>query len=70
MLPSAQILESVRHNPYLWGYGHIALFTSIAGTGAGLHVAAYVLEHEAARFHPGSQSRRSRSLWRSSCRWP
>jgi len=47
MLPSAEILSVRRENSYLWGYGHIVLFGSIAGTGAGLHVVAYYLEHQA-----------------------
>ncbi|ROZ62694.1 low temperature requirement protein A [Kocuria soli] len=32
-----------------WGYGHIVLFMAIAAVGAGLHVAGYVLNHEAHR---------------------
>ena len=28
------------------GYGHIVIFASLAAIGAGLHVAAYFLEHE------------------------
>jgi hypothetical protein len=28
----------------VWGYGHMFVFASIAATGAGLHVAAYVVE--------------------------
>ena len=34
------------HRKRLWGfgYGHILVFMAVAGTGAGLHVAAYVIE--------------------------
>jgi hypothetical protein len=30
-----------------WGYGHILIFTAIAATGAGLHVAATYIDHQA-----------------------
>jgi low temperature requirement protein LtrA len=43
----ADILHLHRERSFLWGYGHFPLFIGIAGTGAGLHVAAYYLEHEA-----------------------
>jgi low temperature requirement protein LtrA len=36
-----------RHRSYLFGYGHIPIFAAIAATGAGLHVAAYFIDHEA-----------------------
>lgn len=45
-IPWATMLERRRDRSFLWGYGHILLFASIAATGAGLHVAAYLLEHE------------------------
>ncbi|MFC9554440.1 low temperature requirement protein A [Rhodococcus sp. NPDC056960] len=44
-LPSAEILEVYRNRSFVWGYSHIALFASLAAVGAGLHVAAYYIEH-------------------------
>jgi len=51
MMPSGQVLHRHRERSFVWGYGHIPLFAAIAGTGAGLHVAAYYIEHVA---HIGS----------------
>lgn len=51
MLPGGDVLHRHRQRSFLWGYGHIPLFAAIAGTGAGLHVAAYYIEHVA---HIGS----------------
>ncbi|MER7558587.1 low temperature requirement protein A [Nocardioides sp. NPDC126508] len=45
-MPWAEVLHRRRDRSFLWGYGHILIFASIAATGAGLHVAAYLLEHE------------------------
>jgi low temperature requirement protein LtrA len=45
VIPSADVLHRRRERAFGWGYGHIPLFAAIAGTGAGLHVAAYYLEH-------------------------
>ena len=45
--PSAELLHRYPDRSFGWGYGHIVLFGSIAGTGAGLHVAAYYIEHTA-----------------------
>lgn len=47
IVPSGEVLARYRHRAVLWGYGHILLFASIAATGAGLHVAAYVIQGEA-----------------------
>jgi low temperature requirement protein LtrA len=46
LLPSADILHHHRSRSYAWGYGQIVLIASIVATGAGLHVAAYFLEHQ------------------------
>jgi low temperature requirement protein LtrA len=48
MAPAGEVLHRFRERSFGWGYGHILLFAGIAGTGAGLHVAAYHLEHKAA----------------------
>ena len=46
-LPSGELLHVNRGRSWAWGYGHILLFAAIAAVGAGLHVAAYVVEGEA-----------------------
>ena len=43
-----------RERGFAWGYWHLPLFMSIAATGAGLHVAAYVVEDEADLGVPGA----------------
>jgi hypothetical protein len=45
-MPWAEVLELHRERSFVWGYGHIVLFGSLAAIGAGLHVAPYYLEHE------------------------
>jgi low temperature requirement protein LtrA len=45
--PAGEMLHHHRERSFGWGYGHILLYAGIAGTGAGLHVAAYYIEHEA-----------------------
>jgi low temperature requirement protein LtrA len=47
VLPSGEMLHRHRERSFGWGYGHMLLFAAIAGTGAGLHVAAYYIEHVA-----------------------
>lgn len=42
--PSGEVLARHRGRGFVWGYGHIVLFASLAATGAGLHVAAFVIE--------------------------
>lgn len=46
-LPSGLLLERHRSRAFPWGYGHILIYGAIAATGAGLHVAAYVIEGHA-----------------------
>jgi low temperature requirement protein LtrA len=45
VLPCAEVLHRYRHRSFGWGYGHIGLFGAVAAVGAGLHAAAYYLEH-------------------------
>jgi low temperature requirement protein LtrA len=45
-IPWADVLHLHRERSFTWGYGHIVIFASLAAIGAGLHVAAYYLEHE------------------------
>jgi low temperature requirement protein LtrA len=47
MLPSARALHAHRERSFVWGYSQIVLIASIVATGAGLHVAAYFIEHKA-----------------------
>lgn len=45
VLPQADILHARRERSFSFGYLHIILFASIVATGAGLHAAAYYIEH-------------------------
>ena len=47
VIPSAELLARFRNRSFGWGYGHLPLFAALAATGAGLHVAALYIEHEA-----------------------
>jgi low temperature requirement protein LtrA len=47
ILPAGPALHHQRHRSFFFGYGHMPLFAAIAATGAGLHVAAYYIDHEA-----------------------
>lgn len=44
-VPCAEILHVHRERSFGWGYGHIPMFGAIVAVGAGLHVAAYYVEH-------------------------
>jgi low temperature requirement protein LtrA len=46
MLPSAPVLHAHRDRAFVWGYSQLVIVTAIVATGAGLHVAAYFIEHE------------------------
>ena len=46
-VPSAEVLHAHRERVFLWSYGHILIFGSIAATGAGLHVAAAYIGDDA-----------------------
>jgi low temperature requirement protein LtrA len=47
-VPWAEPLVRHRRRAFSFGYGHLAIFAPLAAMGAGLHVAAYHLEGEAA----------------------
>ena len=47
MLPSGPILHEHRDRSFVWGYTQMVIVTAIVATGAGLHVAAYFIEHKA-----------------------
>lgn len=44
ILPAGPILSRYRRRAVIWGYSHVFIFMAVAATGAGLHVAAYVIE--------------------------
>jgi low temperature requirement protein LtrA len=44
-IPHGEILHARRNRSFAWGYGHMPLFGAIVAVGAGLHAAAYFLEH-------------------------
>lgn len=46
-VPSAEVLARHRGRAFPWGYLHILIFGALAATGAGLHVAANVIDHRA-----------------------
>lgn len=50
MLPSGDVLHHQPQRAFVWGYGHMPLYASIAAVGAGLHVFAYYLDAEHADF--------------------
>jgi low temperature requirement protein LtrA len=45
VLPSGDLLERHRGRGLLWGYSHFPLLAALVAVGAGLHVAAYFVEH-------------------------
>ena len=45
VVPCGDLLHAYRTRVFGWGYGHIPMFGAIVGVGAGLHTAAYYLEH-------------------------
>ncbi|UZX05049.1 low temperature requirement protein A [Arthrobacter sp. CDRTa11] len=47
ILPAGRALHLRRHRSYFFGYGHMPVFAAIAATGAGLHVVAYYIDHQA-----------------------
>lgn len=46
LLPSGPLLARQRHKSFEWGYGHIAVFASLAAVGAGIHLMGMFIEHE------------------------
>jgi low temperature requirement protein LtrA len=46
-MPSGTMLARHPGRAWVWGYGHIILFGSLVGVGAGLHVASQVIAHDA-----------------------
>lgn len=45
LIPSAAMLQRHRARALLWAYVQVVIVTAIVATGAGLHVAAYFIEH-------------------------
>ena len=54
VIPHGTVLEHRRERSFSWGYGHIPLFGATVAVGAGLHVAAYHLEHHSALHELGT----------------
>ncbi|WP_213813857.1 low temperature requirement protein A [Glaciihabitans sp. dw_435] len=47
MIPSGPVLVKFRQRAKPWGYSHFFIYGSIVATGAGPHIAAYVIEGDA-----------------------
>ncbi|HWK36210.1 MAG TPA: low temperature requirement protein A [Sphingomonas sp.] len=47
MLPSAQVIHAHRDRAFPWSFTQVVIIAAIVATGAGLHVGAYFIEHEA-----------------------
>ena len=45
VVPASHLLHADRRRAIRFGYSHIPLFGAIVGTGAGLHAAAYYIDH-------------------------
>ncbi|HEX2284699.1 MAG TPA: low temperature requirement protein A, partial [Mycobacterium sp.] len=45
MVPAADLLHTHRERSFQYGYVHLVVFGAIVATGAGLHAAAYYIEH-------------------------
>jgi low temperature requirement protein LtrA len=54
VFPSGDLLARHRERSFGWGYGHIVLFGALVAVGAGLHVAAYLVEHHSVLLVPGT----------------
>ncbi len=46
IVPQSQLLHARREMSFRFGYLHVVVFGAIVGTGAGLHAAAYYVEHQ------------------------
>ena len=47
LVPSAQLLQERRDRVFLWAAAQMTVVIAVVATGAGLHVAAYFIEHKA-----------------------
>jgi low temperature requirement protein LtrA len=54
VIPSGDLLRGYRSRVFVWGYGHIPLFAAVVGVGAGLHAAAYHLDHHSSLSSTGT----------------
>ena len=54
VMPCGDLLHAYRSRVFGWGYGHIPLFGAVVAIGAGLHAAAYYLEHHSTLSGPGT----------------
>ena len=61
VVPAAPLLHAYRHKSFKFGYGHIPIFGAIVATGAGLHAAAYYIEHHSKLELGGNRTDRGHS---------
>ena len=54
VIPSTPLLAAHRDRSIGWGYGHMLLFAATVGVGAGLHVAAFTIEHHSSLSVPAT----------------
>jgi low temperature requirement protein LtrA len=47
LVPSADILSRHRQRALVWSYGQVLIVCAIVATGAGIHLAAYFIDHKA-----------------------
>ncbi len=45
VIPCGTLLQAHRERSFGWGYGHMGIFAAVVAIGAGLHTAAYYIEH-------------------------
>lgn len=45
VIPHGALVHARRERSFGWGYGHVPIFAAVVAVGAGLHVAAYYIEH-------------------------
>jgi low temperature requirement protein LtrA len=48
VIPHGHLLTAYRDRSFGWGYGHLFIFGAVVAMGAGLHAAAYYLDHHSA----------------------
>src|SRR4029453_4909932 len=46
VVPQADLLHAHRERSFIFGYFHLLTFGAVLATGAGLHAAAYYIEHD------------------------
>jgi low temperature requirement protein LtrA len=54
VVPSGELLRVHRERSFGWGYGHMLMFGPAVAVGAGLHTAAFLVEHHSELGVPGT----------------